>query len=542
MLRRLIFPILFTVAPAAVVAQQACEGLKNLHLPNVTITSTVLIPTGPGPGVPGFPSPKTIVPEHCAVQAIARPTSDSEIHLDVWLPTATNWNGKYEQWGNGGWAGSIMLAYLADGVSRGYAVAATDDGHTGNSTDASWAIGHPEKLVDFAYRAVHLTSIDAHAIIQTFYSKDSLRSYFVGCSDGGREALMEAQRFPEDFDGIVAGAPANNWSGLSAAMAWDEQALLGTPGSAIPPAKLPAIQKAALAACDTLDGVKDGLIEDPRACHFNPDVLLCAPGTDSPDCLTKPQLTALNKIYAGPKDPRNGKQLYPGLAPGTENGMGGWSVWVTPSNPESALQFKFANSYFGQAVLEQQNWDFRTLTFTDDLEFADRKDGWVLSANNPDLRSFRDHKGKLIQYHGWGDAALSPYNSINYYESVEDFMSKYPDPRSDTSKPVSDFYRLFMVPGMGHCGLGAGPNRFGDPLQATAPNDPERDVLAALDKWVETGVAPDHIVGEGSVSGDSSKKLTRPLCPYPQVARYKGQGDPYVAASFECAVPDSAKH
>ena len=538
---RPISPLLLLASSLIALAQQPCESLKGLKLPNVTITSAELIPERAATGAPGMPAPAGNLPEHCVVKAVATPTSDSEIGFEIWLPAAAKWNGKYEQWGNGGWAGSILPAYLADGVSRGYAVAATDDGHKGIPTDASWVIGHPEKLVDFAYRAVHLTSVYARAIVEAFYGKEAHRGYFVGCSDGGREALMEAQRFPEDFDGIIAGAPANNWSGLMAAMAWDEQAILTTPESAIPPAKLPAIQKAALDACDALDSVKDGLIEDPRACHFNPDVLACKQGTDTSDCLTAPQLSALKKVYSGPRDPRYGKQIYTGLAPGTENGNGGWSVWVTSPKPESATQFKFANSGFGQSVYEQPAWDFRTLTFTDELDFAYHKNGWILDATSPDLRSFRDHHGKLIQYHGWGDAAISPYNSIAYYVSVEDFMTKYPDPRADASRPVSDFYRLFMVPGMGHCALGAGPNHFGNPLQATDPTDPERDVLAALDRWVETGAAPDHIIGQGPVPGDSSKKLTRPLCPYPQVARYKGRGDPYDAANFACAIPDSSK-
>jgi feruloyl esterase len=529
--------IVLTALPAIAMAQRSCEGLKDLKLPNVTITWAGVVAEAPGSAMPGMMAASAPVPAHCVVQAVNRPTSDSEIHFEVWLP-ATKWNGKFEQWGNGGWAGSILPAYLADGVKRGYAVAATDDGHKGISTDASWTIGHPEKLIDFAYRAVHETSVNAHAIVEAFYSKEAQRSYFVGCSDGGREALMEAQRFPEDFDGIVAGAPANNWSGLMPEMVWNEQALLDTPESAIPPSKLAAIQKAALDACDALDGVKDGLIEDPRACHFNPDVLACKQGIDTPECLTQPQLTALKKIYSGPRDPRNGKQIFPGLAPGTENGMAGWSMWITAAKPQNAMQFKFGNSGFGQSVYEQSSWDFRSMTFTDELDFAYHKNGWLLNSTSPDLRSFRDRKGKLIQYHGWGDAAISPYNSIAYYESVQGFLTKYPDPRTDASKPVSDFYRLFMVPGMGHCGLGAGPNRFGAPLQNWDPNDPERDVLAALDRWVVTGVAPDHILGQGTVPGDSSKKLTRPLCPYPQVARYKGAGDPYDAVNFECAVPN----
>jgi len=536
MFLRPLSPLLLLALCAGAHAQQTCESLKTLKLPDVTITSAVQVPELPATGAAGMPASAGILPERCVVQAIARPTSDSEIYFEVWLPVAGKWNGKFEQLGNGGWAGSIQPGVVGDAVKRGYAGAATNDGHKGISTDAAWTIGHPEKIVDFAYRAVHMTHDYARAIIAAYYGKDPERSYFVGCSDGGREALMEAQRFPEDFDGIIAGAPANNWTPMMAGMVWDEQALLATPESLIPPAKLAAIQKAALAACDALDGVKDGLIEDPRVCHFNPDVLLCKPGADTPECLTEPQLIALKKIYAGPKDPRNGKQIYPGMAQGAENVMAGWNPLIVSLKPESTLQSLLGNSYFGQAVNEQPAWDFRKLTFTDDLDFAYRKNGWMIASTSPDLRSFRDHHGKLIQYHGWGDAAISPYNSIAYYESVQDFLTRFPDPRTDTSKPVSDFYRLFMVPGMGHCAFGAGPNRLGNFPSVADPNDPERDVIGALDRWVETGVAPDHIIGQGTVPGDSTRKLTRPLCPYPQVARYKGAGDPYDAANFECAV------
>jgi feruloyl esterase len=540
MSKSLVAFVLLTLAPGVALAQMSCEALKDLKLEKVSISSAVLVPEGPEPKLPGNFEPPRTIPAHCRVQAVAHPTSDSEIDFEIWLPVA-NWNGKYEQWGNGGWAGVMPTQYLGDALFRGYVAGATDDGHKGSIVDARWSIGHPEKLVDFAYRAVHETSMHAHSFIEAFYGKQSQRSYFVGCSDGGREALMEAQRFPEDFDGILAGAPGNNWTGLMEGFLWNEQALLATPESSIPPAKLAAIQKATLDACDALDGVKDGLIEDPRACHFNPDVLACKTGADTPDCLTAPQLSALKKIYAGPQDARTGKQLYPGFAQGTENGDGGWNGWITPTKPEAAFQFLFANSYFGQAVSEQSTWDFRKFNFADDMDVAYHKDGWIIDSTDPDLRSFRDHHGKLLVYQGWGDPAVSPYNSIAYYESVRDFLGKYPDPRTDTALPVSDFFRLFMVPGMGHCRGGIGPNRFGAPLQSTDPKDPERDVLAALDKWVETGVAPAHIIGQGTVPGDSTKQLTRPLCPYPEVAHYKGTGDPYEAGSFECAASGSAK-
>ena len=470
------------------------------------VTSAAVVPAG-------------AIPARCVVQGIATPTSDSQIRFEVWLPVS-GWNGKYQQVGNGGWAGALPAAAMADPVRRGYAVAGTDDGHQGSG--AAWAIGHPEKIIDFGYRAVHVTYEQSRAIVKAFYGADIRRNYFVGCSDGGREALMEAQRYPEDFDGIVAGAPANDWSHLMVGGVWNELALLDTAGSAIPPAKLPAIQRAVLDSCDQLDGVKDGLIEDPRACRFDPAVLLCK-GEDSIACLTAPQLAALRKIYAGPKSPRTGEPLAPGFPPGSEAGPNGWVSWVTTADPARAIQFYFSNSYFGQAVHEQAEWDFHKMDFTADVALSDSKVGPFTNAMNPDLRSFRAHGGKLIQYHGWGDAAISPLNSINYYDNVRAFLSQYPDARGEASRPMEDFYRLFLVPGMGHCGGGAGPNRF--------------DAVSALEAWVEKGAAPERLIGEGKDTADASKTLTRPLCPYPQTAHYKGSGDPDSAASFECALP-----
>ena len=244
------------------------------------------------------------MPAHCEVKGVIRPTRDSEIKFALWLPPAAAWNGKYRQQGNGGWAGAINDAGLIDPARRGYAVAATDDGHEAAGLGAAWAIGHPEKLIDFGSRAVHETSVQSKAIVRAFYGRDAERSYFDGCSDGGREALMEAQRYPDDFVGILAGAPASNWSHLFTAFVWNEHALLMTPGSSIAPSKLPAIQRAVLATCDSVDGVKDGLIEDPRACRFDPSVLLCK-GSDGADCLTAPQVAAVKKILRRPEESAN---------------------------------------------------------------------------------------------------------------------------------------------------------------------------------------------------------------------------------------------
>ncbi len=519
------------VAPA-LSAQQSCEQLMGLKLAHTSIVSSTLVPEGPFTASSGFGNlPPVEVPARCVVKGVARPTSDSEIKFEVWLPAA-GWNGMYQQAGNGGWAGAIPTQSLISPLRHGYATAATDDGHSSVAPGASWATGHPEKLVDFGYRAVHETGLQAKAIVRAFYGKDPARSYFAGCSDGGREALMEAQRYPQDFDGIVAGAPANNWSRLFAGFVWNEQALLNDPAGNVPPSKLPVIQKAVLSACDALDGVKDGLIEDPRACHFDPAVLTCKAG-DNAECLTAPQVEAVRKIYSGPRNPRTGAQIFPGYPPGTEAAPATWSLWIAPAQPQAAVQFAFGNSFYADVVFENPKWDFRTMNFDKDVALGDEKGGSILNSTSPDLRAFRAHGGKLIQYHGWGDAAISPLSSIDYYGRVQTMLAK------DPGVGVQDFYRLFLVPGMGHCGGGVGPNSFGNVFESgrNATGDPEHDVVSALDRWVEKGKAPDKIIGTGTVVADPSKTLTRPLCPYPQVAHYKGSGDPNDAANFQCVAP-----
>ncbi|MBM3788256.1 MAG: tannase/feruloyl esterase family alpha/beta hydrolase, partial [Acidobacteria bacterium] len=418
------FRILFLIAAPLAAAQQPCESLAQLKLNKVEVKSAVK--DGP----------------LCAVAAVARPTKDSEIRFEVWMPVE-NWNGRYQQFGNGGWAGGINTNNLKRAAGLGYAAAGTDDGHQGSGTDASWAVGHPEKLIDFGHRAVHVTSVHAKAVIAAFYGKPAAKHYFIGCSDGGREALMEAQRYPEDFDGIIAGAPANDWSNLFTAFVWNEQALLGEPESTIPVAKLPAIQAAVLKACDHLDGVADGLLEDPRACRFEPAALLCEKD-ETNACLTNAQLTALTKIYNGPANPRTGRQIHGGFAPGTEALPGTWNGWITTDPPQRAAHFAFGNSFYGQAVFEDPKWDFRKLDFDADVEFGWRKAGIHINSTNPDLRSFRANGGKLIQYHGWGDAAIPAVDSIQYYDNVLSFFARYPDARSRAAAPVQDFYRLFL--------------------------------------------------------------------------------------------------
>ncbi len=520
-------------------AQQPCEGLKNLKLDHATVVTAAAMEPGPlkqPPGVP-FKVPDVTIPRHCEVTAVARPTSDSEINFTLWLPPKESWNGKYMQRGSGGWAGMILPAALVAPLMRGYAVAATDDGHkaAGIMPDASWAIGHPEKLIDFGYRALHQTAMFSKAILEAYYGNPAAHAYFSGCSDGGREALMEAERYPEDFDGIIAGAPANHWTHHFAGFVWNEMAV--NEGK-LTPEKLPAIEKAALAACDELDGVKDGLIQDPRQCRFDPSVLLCH-GAETADCLTQPQIDALKKIYAGPKNPRTGEPIYPGYEPGTEAEPGGWALWILGISAQSL----FGNSFFGQAVHEQAKWDWHTMDFDRDVRLADEKTASILNSYNPDLRTFRDHGGKLIQYHGWGDGAIAPRDSIAFYESVAAFLKDYPDPRSPNPSGVQPFYRLFMVPAMQHCTGGPGPTSFGNDELASGtdfPADADHDILLALDRWVTQGAAPDKIIATGKIGADAKAgkegtPITRPLCAYPAVAHYKGAGDTNAAENFDCA-------
>jgi hypothetical protein len=464
------------------------------------------------------------------VQAVAAPTSNSDIRFEVWLP-ASGWNGKFEQVGNGGFAGAIPLSSMALPLDRGYATAGTDDGHHGGVAGAAWAVGHPQKVIDFGYRAVHLVSIQSKAIVAAFYGKHPKLSYFVGCSDGGREALMEAQRYPKDFRGIVAGSPANFWTGLQFKGLWDERAV-SAPGAWIPPAKLKVLQDAALKQCDALDGLKDGLIENPELCHFNPATVQCK-GADAAGCLTAPQVQAAQKIYGPVIDSETGKQINPGFSPGAEANPANWALWITGERgPQFTIGGVLANAFFSDMVFDNPKLNANTVNFGSDIKLAYDKTGDILDSANPDLRGFKARHGKLIQYAGWGDAAIPPQGSVDYFKSVQEKMG-------NTTK----FYRLFMVPGMSHCGGGEGPNVFGN--GAAVPDaTPSNDVVMAMDRWVTKKVAPKKIIATHYVDNNPTKgvQYTRPLCPYPAQARYNGSGDPNSAASFTCAVPPGLAH
>lgn len=518
-----------------------CASLNGLALPHATVTAAQSV-IGGSFTPPGTTTPITGLPPFCRVAVTSTPTSDSLIKLEVWIPTDGGFNGKYEQLGCGGFCGSIGYNALATAVKRGYAGAATDDGSQAGGL-GTFALGHPEKIVDFGYRALKETTDKAKAIIGAFTGHGPRRSYFAGCSDGGREALMEAQRYPDDFDGIIVGSPANAWTHLFSGFIWNEQALLDNPASYIPPALLPVLSKAARAQCAAQDGgvASDKFLNDPRDCNFDPAQVQCEAGQDPSTCLSAAQVTAARKIYGGPHDPHTGKLIFPGYEPGTEANPLNWPLWIVGASRAAdlsnslaqgqALQQFFGNSFFADFVFQNPNFDFRTFNFTKDVDTADDGVGQIVNSTNPDLRPFKRHGGKIIHYVGWADSAIAPANSINYYNEVTEAVRDAGDRFQDTV----DFYRLFMVPGMAHCGGGDGPNAFGNGADAPVV-DARHDLLKALNLWVEEGVAPQKIIATKYINDTpaSGVAFQRPLCPYPQVAHYKGTGTTTDEDNFTC--------
>jgi hypothetical protein len=508
----------------------SCEKLAGAKIPGATITlaQTVAAGTFAGPPAPfGGGDVSALykrLPAFCRVVAEAKPTADSDIKIEVWLPVA-GWNGKLQGLANGGFAGQIDYPELGMAMSKGYAATGTDTGHAGSPIDASWALGHPEKVVDFGHRGIHEMTRVAKEAVHAFYGKGAQRAYFAGCSDGGREALMEAQRYPADYDGILAGAPANYWTALLSTAATDTQALTLDPASFIPRAKIPAIAAAVNAACDELDGVRDGILNDPRQCHFDPATIRCKAGEDTDKCLTAPQAAALKAIYAGPHD-AHGHEVFPGFLPGAEDGEGGWGTWITGAAPAKSLMAFFGIGYFSNMVYEKSDWDYKTFRLEAALKLAEEKTASALNATDADLKPFQARGGKLILYHGWNDPAIPALNTVNYYQSV---VAKMGEHASDS------FVRLYMVPGMQHCGDGPGTDAFGEYVQLRS-DDPQHSMHAALEQWVEKGSAPSAIIASKFAADDKQHPTTtRPLCAYPEAAKYKGSGDTNDAANFVCA-------
>ncbi len=476
----------------------ACDDLHSLTGYEFTIISATVVPAA------------AETPEHCRVTGQVLP----QVRFEVSLPAS--WNRKMIMFGNGGFAGSIPgRSPRRDSVLRqGFAVTATDTGHDGAIEPlASFAVDR-QKLLDYAYRAVHVTALTAKRIAQAYYLDPLERSYFDGCSTGGRQGLMSAQRFPDDFDGIVVGAPVLNFTGTMISAAWNGKALLAGP---IPTGKLKLLSEKVMAKCDGQDGLTDGLIDDPRRCAFQParDLPACAADADGPDCFTVAQIKALEKIYGGVV--RHGKQFFPGqpvgaeiLAPGPKGARSGWDGWIVRDNaPTTAVMFSESFLRYMAFGRPDPSYDWRQLNFETDPDRMEWIHG-VLDATDPNLSRFRARGSKILMYFGWADPALNPLMGIGYYQDVVERMGP----------STTDFFRLFMVPGMFHCGGGVGPSNF--------------DALSPLVQWVEKGVAPESIVGSRMVDGKAVR--TRPLCPYPQVAKHQG-GSMDDATSFACVAP-----
>lgn len=523
------------IAPGPRSTADPCAKLSDLRMTGATVTSAQAYAAGAFPAPPPGPFGGNLaelfskLPAFCRVVAVAKPTSDSNIMIELWMPLS-GWNGRFQGIGNGGFAGSIDTSDLAALMAKGYAAAATDTGHSASAIDASWAPGHPEKVVDFGYRGVHEMTRVAKVIVAQFYGSSARHSYFSGCSDGGREALMEAQRYPEDYDGILAGAPANYWTRLVTLGVTDTQALTMKPESFIPPKKIPAIAHAVLAACDQLDGVRDGILNDPRQCKFDPASIECKNGEDTDQCLTAPQVIALKTIYAGLVDD-HGRTLFPGYLPGAEDGFAGWGLWITGPAPGKSLMAAFGGGFYANMVYEKSDWDLKSFNLESGLPLARQKTSVALNATDPNLKPFLSREGKLILYHGWDDPAIPSLNTVNYYQNVVDILGR---------TTTDSFVRLYMVPGMQHCFAGPGPDSFGQ--SPTWNPDPKYNLRTALEVWVEEGTAPAAIIATKEGAGrpaassqQSSPAMTRPLCPYPQAAQYKGSGDTNSAESFVCA-------
>ncbi len=488
----ILYNIVFSLLGTAIAAS-TCENLTNLKLADITITSASVVPEGPAPKVVGFGgdfpggASQTNIPAHCRVQLDLRPTSDSLIKMELWLPTE-NWNGKFMGIGNGFFAGSIQgrMFDMPEALRLGYATAGSDTGHQEEGGD--WAIGHPEKMIDFAYRSTHEMTVKAKEIIKAFYNRKAEYSYFKGCSTGGRQALMEAQRYPDDYDGIIAGSCANRHIHMWTAGVAQSVDLYRHPERSLTEEKASLVNQMVMNTCDTL---KEGFLNNPRQCKVDFSKLLCAGDKDDNTCLTAEQLKTVETFYGGVKNSK-GELIFSGQALGNP---------IPPqrsTNQGPGVLFDIVRIAFNDPDL-----DWRKFDLDRDMPLIDKAVGYV-DAVNPDLSKFKASGGKLLLTHGWYDTGITPETTIWYYENVLDTMGK----------DQSDWIRLFLGPGMGHCGGGPGVNRF--------------DSIGTLEKWVEKGVAPDQIMGFGRDG------LTRPLCPYPQYAEYKGTGDLKNAENWTC--------
>jgi feruloyl esterase len=502
----MLFRVLFALALGAQIglAAATCESLVSLGVPHTKITlaqpvaaGEFTLPAGTPAPFPGAAGPNfKDLPAFCRVSATSMPTSDSEIKIEVWMPVL-GWNGKLRGTGNGGLGGNLSFGGLATAMHGGFAAAAENTGHENGS---AYALSHPEKVIDFGDRAAHEMTITAKAAIAAFYGSAPKFSYMNECGGGSIAALKEAQKYPEDYDGVVVGGFAAHLTHHTFAQMWIWQATHKDAASFIPPAKFPAIHQAALAAC----GAKDGVIDNPAECKFDPEVMECR-GADSEACLTAPQVEAARKLYAGPRNPRTGEQIYSPLYPGSELGWG----QLTGDAPIS-----IAADFFKYFVYKDPAWDYKThpVNFDSDVALADKLANLPVNAMDPDIKKFAARGGKMMLHGGWNDAGVPPLEAVNYYNSVVKTIG---------AKTALSAVRLYMVPGMGHCGGGEGTDHF--------------DLFPALQQWVEQKQAPGELVAARIENGKEVR--TRPLCTYPEIASYKGSGSRDDASNFVCKKP-----
>ena len=477
--------------------------------PDAKVTLAEARPAGafaiPGAAAQFGPSSMAL-PAFCRIAATLTPTPDSAIEMELWLPQA--WNGKFLMVGNGAWSGAVSYSAMAEPLGRGYAVASTDTGHQGGR--GTFGFGHPEKLIDFAWRAVHETTVGGKSLTAAYYGAGARLSYWDGCSSGGKQGLKEVQMFPADYDGVIAGAPANNWMWLQVQSM--VASLANNPPGGKPvlgPAQFAVLHQGALDQCDALDGLKDGQIADPRACRFKASSLICKAGQAAANCLTPQQAAVADKLYQPVRNPKTGELIYPGMTPGNEEQ---WPIVMSGPWMVGVDSFALAHG--------DLKWDQRSFDPVADLALSEKTDPGI-AATNPDLSAFKARGGKLIQYHGWADGLIPAENSINYYESVV--------ARQGSLEQTRAFYRLFMVPGMGHCGGAYGV-----------------DWITPLEQWVEHGMAPDELIGKrlaparfgapAPAPAIQADLGSRPICAYPMQAVYKGSGAAGDASAFSCKI------
>jgi feruloyl esterase len=492
---------------------ETCASMAGMTIANGEVTSAEIVQAGgfDAPAMPFGPPPGVVaatfraMPDFCRVKVTLRPSSDSDIKVEVWLP-AKGWNGKFVGIGNGIWGGSLSYFQMSAPLTRGYAVAATDTGHVGTGLSADFAAGKPEKLIDFGHRSVHLMAVTGKQSISRFYGSKPLLSLWDSCSTGGRQGLIAVHRYPEDFDAISAMAPANPMTSLMTQTMWTGWMTARTPQSRMTMPKLASLHRAVLAQCDARDGLKDGIVGNPATCRFDPAVLQCRKG-DADTCLTAPQVEAMRGIYRGVRG-RDGKVLLPGFTPGSE-----MQLIALIGAPEP---FPVAATYFKLLVHgDNPAWDWRTMDYESELAAARRFGGATLDVPHDGLSAFFARGGKLLLSHGWNDGLIPAENTLAFYKALK---------RSLPAAQAHSQLRLFMVPGMDHCSGGEGASAF--------------DTLGALESWTSSGAPPSRIIAARMAppipGAPASPPLTRPLCPYPAVAHYDGKGDPASAASFSC--------